>query len=355
MAEVDDSRDVVAQILKTAFILSEKSAGRHMLRYDGPDTARVRRYPDGERGFVLVCVLAVLAILTIATLGFGRRAVLDRRAAAVSIDQFQALCMARGAVQIGIAELRNTAAAQQAEAGQRQPEGVRFVPAWFSPSDALSRGVFSSAPEGEPDDTVTCRFTIHDEEGRVSVNSASETLLSGIKRLSSTAVEEILLQRRVAASTPFLVLEQVREFEGVTENDWYGEKEARGLKDLMSCYGDGRIDLNTAPEEVLCAIPGIREPILARILAYRSGQDGAPGTADDRTFAGLGRAIEEVGEDGAGVAALRTFCKTESRFFTIVGDATRRRGRVRAYCAATVRIQGGDVKVLEWREGPLGS
>ena len=61
------------------------------------------------RGFVLVTVLWVLAILSLITIGFGRRAMLDRKAATYTLDHDRAMYRARGAVERGIAELRNKA------------------------------------------------------------------------------------------------------------------------------------------------------------------------------------------------------------------------------------------------------
>ncbi|MDP7638547.1 MAG: hypothetical protein QGG73_02365, partial [Candidatus Hydrogenedentes bacterium] len=59
------------------------------------DAAREAR---GRRGFVLVSVLWILAILTVVSLGFANRASLERKVAWYALDQAQAQNMARGAV-----------------------------------------------------------------------------------------------------------------------------------------------------------------------------------------------------------------------------------------------------------------
>ena len=48
-------------------------------------------------GFVLVSVLWILAILTVISLGFARRAMLERRMAWYALDREQAQQMARAA------------------------------------------------------------------------------------------------------------------------------------------------------------------------------------------------------------------------------------------------------------------
>src|SRR5690606_17628980 len=77
---------------------SHRGIRPHGLRTDGeqPMTHAGRQ---SERGFVLVIVLWVLAILTVISVGFGRRSVLDRRAAAFTLDKTQAMMLARGAVE----------------------------------------------------------------------------------------------------------------------------------------------------------------------------------------------------------------------------------------------------------------
>src|SRR5690554_4196961 len=70
---------------------------------------RPRSRRQAQQGFVLVVVLWVLAMLTVVTLSFGHRTMLERRAATYTMDHVQAKMLARGAVQRGIVEIRNKA------------------------------------------------------------------------------------------------------------------------------------------------------------------------------------------------------------------------------------------------------
>ena len=51
-------------------------------------------------------------------------------------------------------------------------------------------------------------------------------------------------------------------------------------KNYITIYGDGRVNINTAPKIVLLAL-GLSEDIVAKILFLRYGQDGIMGTSDD--------------------------------------------------------------------------
>jgi type II secretory pathway component PulK len=55
------------------------------------------------------------------------------------------------------------------------------------------------------------------------------------------------------------------------------------LKEYITIYGDGRININTASKEVLLAL-GLSEDIVYKILALRYGEDGIEGTNDDNIF-----------------------------------------------------------------------
>ena len=97
--------------------------------------------PARDRGFVLVCVLWVLAILTIVAIGFAQRAMLDVTAATYGMDYAKTMAMARGAVQRGMVELRNKAVIDwyNLEEG-----GTGLGQAWAQPGDMLAGGLYYS-------------------------------------------------------------------------------------------------------------------------------------------------------------------------------------------------------------------
>ncbi len=55
------------------------------------------------------------------------------------------------------------------------------------------------------------------------------------------------------------------------------------LRPFVTIYGEGRVNINTAPKEVLAAL-GLDEPLLTYILDVRRGKDGAEATGDDHVF-----------------------------------------------------------------------
>lgn len=307
----------------------------------------------GERGFVLVIVLGVLVLLTVLTLGFARRALLERRAAVLTADREVALSLARGAVERGIADLRNRTVME--ELGQVKPNTGQKA-SWLEHEDLVAEDLYSSDFFATEEDGAN--YVIEDLDGRISLNAADEALLDEVEALDFTAVNDILERREEnddGLKGLFLATEEILTLEGVDEDDWYGEDGKPGLRDIFTAWGEARINANTAPAAVLECIPDVDPSTVEAIVAHRQGNDGLLNTADDRFFKDFGELQQRTGIALEQVTALQRYCKLNSRFFTITGFATRRQGKIKASCTAVVEIQKEKVAVLQWREGPIGS
>lgn len=309
-----------------------------------------------KRGFVMVCVLWVLAILTILTVGFGRRAMLDRRAAAYSVDVAQARMMARAATERGIVELRNKAFTD----ALRPKEGnITYLgQPWAQRKSLLEEGkYFEKNKEFDEDDIW---FTIQDEERYININTAPKEVLEEVKALERGVMRRILKRRMEAVHkdegiSPFQAPEEIRYLRGVDEKDWFGTKRITGLKYLLTTNGDGRINVNTASREVLESIPKLGERAAGAIIQYRAGSDNELNTADDRGFTSLEDLADRTGISGDAYEAIQTYCKFTSNCFRITGIATRRGGGVRAKSVAVVYVEGMDANLISWQEDSIGS
>lgn len=316
---------------------------------------RADRHRCNQAGFVLVSVLWVTAMLTIITLGFGRRAALDRRAAAYALDQAEAMMMARGAVDRGIVELYNRGLMELLLPPEERG-GTHLGESWARTNNLYGEDYFEQTEIYENDIVA---YVIHDEERYVNINTAPQALLEEIDSLSRSAVRRIVARRdtlREEQRMPFNAMEEIRYIRGISEDDWFGTRRATGLKDLLTVWGDGKINVNTASREVLESIPGMRAGDINTILNYRAGSDGILDTADDRGFRSMEDLSDKTGVTGATREALDRYCKCSSAIFRITGVATRRQGRVRAVCSAVVSLQGGQLSIIhDWQERTLGS
>jgi hypothetical protein len=63
-----------------------------------------------------------------------------------------------------------------------------------------------------------------------------------------------------------------------------------GLLDFLAARGDGKVNPNMAPMEILLTVPGMSKKIATEIVNCRSGSDGIAGTEDDHVF----KSVEEI-------------------------------------------------------------
>ncbi len=128
--------------------------------------------------------------------------------------------------------------------------------------------VVLSADEMQAQDLAASIIDWRDGDSELStpVGSAEDTFY---RNLASNSYE--------AKDAPLDVLEELRLIKGMDPNSM--EK----LKDYLTVYGDGKININTAPKAVLLAV-GMSTYLVDKVLSYRFGKDGTLGTGDDNVF-----------------------------------------------------------------------
>jgi hypothetical protein len=94
-----------------------------------------------------------------------------------------------------------------------------------------------------------------------------------------------------AKDAPFEVLDEVRLVKGFDANVF--EK----LKNYITIYGSGRVNINTADTAVLYAI-GLSPAAVDELLSIRAGKDAVAGTGDDVTFASVPDVVPALTRNG---------------------------------------------------------
>lgn len=67
------------------------------------------------------------------------------------------------------------------------------------------------------------------------------------------------------------------------------------IKNYVTIYGGGRVNINTASEVVLLAL-GLSESLVNNIVAFRAGNDGVGGTEDDNVFDSASGILQKINE-----------------------------------------------------------
>lgn len=71
------------------------------------------------------------------------------------------------------------------------------------------------------------------------------------------------------------------------------------VKDLVTVYGEGRVNINTASREVLCFL-GMNDTLADKIILYRNGNDAVEATEDDNVLKDQASIANDLGS-GAGL------------------------------------------------------
>lgn len=67
------------------------------------------------------------------------------------------------------------------------------------------------------------------------------------------------------------------------------------VKDFITIYGGGAVNINTASSEVLIAL-GLDEALVNKIILFRCGDDKIPGSADDNVFADTSEVVSRLSQ-----------------------------------------------------------
>lgn len=260
-----------------------------------------------RRGSILVVSLWMLTILGSFAISLGYH-VRQKITLSQRLDLRNALYgIAETGIQIALVELQKPDISETWDT-------LRDV--WSSQEE-----IFSKIPVGdgsatvfyeywdESESAIKIRYGAQDEESKINLNTASAEIISRILQiqagLDDDEAEEIayavidwrdtdsLLSHPVhgaedeyyedakfpyeAKDAPFQVLQEFLLVRGMNADIF------QKVKEKVTVYGSGSINLNTASREVLLAT-GLGETLVQSILAYRAGEDRQLGTADDGAF-----------------------------------------------------------------------
>lgn len=125
-----------------------------------------------------------------------------------------------------------------------------------------------------------------------------------------------------------------------------------GLADVFTTLSSARININTAPAQVLELLPGMDSGLAQAIIMTRAGLDGMDGTDDDVPFRSVGELINVPGMPPPIIPTLQQLCHTRSLTFQVDIEAEID-GYKRQYVAVLRRNPGNprDIQIIyfQWR------
>jgi len=149
--------------------------------------------------------------------------------------------------------------------------------------------------------------------------------------------------------------------------------QVKGIKELFTTYGDGKINVNSAPMEVLMTVPGIDEITAGAIIEEREGfnagmstlgrsMSGSSSSGSSRSSMGGISSMDEdedysfksTGDFMSRIPGLDTgvsqFIDTQAKTFRLVIEG--RSAGISHKIQAIAEFDGKTVRYLQWREDP---
>jgi len=341
------------------------------------DTSAARQVGRCRRGAVLILLLVLLSGLSLLAFGLAHRSRLSLRMAGYQYERAYAREMAEAGLVM---------AAEQLE---RDANGIDHLGEGWHMAVEREAGHWFGRQAGPFTGSCVVRCSCIDEEGklnlRVAGQQALETLLEDEReplralldwqdeddRARPGGAEQpyynALPAPYSAKNAPVEMMPELLLLKGVTPRLYYGEDANQnrvldanendgnnhypdddadgrlmiGLRDLLTVHGDGRVNVNTASERVLAALPGLGERAAANIVSFRDGPDRTPGTDDDHPFETVEEMAVLVGLMEPEVGAVEAFCGFRSRHFRVLSDASVRDGAVRCEIEVILRREDG--------------
>jgi general secretion pathway protein K len=244
-------------------------------------------------GSILMIVLWILAFLVLLGLGLGYSTSIDQRLVSYQRDRLMALYLAKAGYFRASVEIEK----------DLTPKVDSYLDSWahnpvLFQEGRLGEGAFTVGyPVLTEDGSEEIVYGVMDEDRKVDMNYASQAVLLRLPGMTNEIADAVLEWRAKnkklgenlgeVKDKPFQVLEDIWLLEGMTP-EAYG-----ALRPFVTVYTDGKVNLNTAPREVLRAL-NMGEELVDKLVRFRKGSDGTQGTEDDQNFAGLGGAEQQL-------------------------------------------------------------
>jgi len=239
-----------------------------------------------NKGYALVIVMGLLAILGVLALSLGAATRVDLEQTRRFQDETAAELLAKAGIDWTIHYLNTV-----------ERQGTLWQAPWSSQA-----AMFRARPLGPgtfdvqyTDPSGTLYYGLQDEEARVNLNTAPVALLAALPGVGKELAEAIVKRRQ---QEPWGAPEELLYRGLVSAPVWDGSAGQAGLSTYLTVWGSGKMNVNTASPVVLAALPGMTPAMMEAIVRYRQGDDQQLGTGDDRYFRTLADLATELGQSG---------------------------------------------------------
>jgi general secretion pathway protein K len=268
----------------------------------------IRRWSRSRRkgAFALMLVLAAFIIMSVAILGLRDMLSASVKENGLAELEFQALHLAECGIAVGLhpqikpgdPALKQTIGSDSGFEVNIISEGAR-IPVNYLTDQRFRDIVYNlfilwKVPPQEAETAVDSLADWVDTNDEPRTSGAETDYYKGLgfpdfpRQQGFGSLDEMLLSKGMDA------IERVKP-------DW---------RNYFSIYGDGLIDLNYAPAEILMAVGDVEETGAEALIRERNGPDGLANTEDDKTVT-VAQATQLMGMDSNNAQSLTTLLTTD--------------------------------------------
>ncbi len=257
-------------------------------------------YPLSNSGSILIIVVWMLLILSFFCITLGYIVSQKLNVAGHIKDRVLSYYLAKAAIQLAIEVLDND-----------ETEYDSLNDCWSDNEEMfkdieLGSGTFSIVNQLDSKAAGNIKYGLIDEERKININTANKDILvsllmiKGCSVLKANELADCIIDwrdkdskvRKYGAEDNYYNSLEIpynckdADFESIEELmlvKGMNEELFCQIKDDLTVFGNGQVNINTANRDILISIG--MGPILAeKIISYRLGFDGLPMTLDDRAF-----------------------------------------------------------------------
>ena len=316
-----------------------------------------------KSGTILITTLWILAILSILAIGIGFRVSMEARLSKYNIDRIKAAYFAKAGIvkaQAILLKYANTGYDTIRECGITVPADKELIGIF---TEKFGDGGFevSYTEEG------SVHYGMMDEERKININKAEykvlyqlllgkepENLAASIINWRSPAqpmVEgaqdndyESLAAPYKCKNADFSCIEELMLVKGMTPEIF------DSIKEYVTVYTDGKINLNTATVRVLRSY-GLSDQSIGTIILIRNGADNVARTKDDGRFDNIGSVADQIGlpvDSPERTVLSENNFTTKSNYFRIESKGMMDKSRMTSRIVCVVKR--GDERLKYYRE-----
>jgi len=279
----------------------------------------MRNYKKIDKGIVLIIVLWVLFFISVIvfTLGFKNR--MSIRLASLSNEKLRMFYLAKEGINRAILKLAQDDAS-------------------FDSEDDTWNGAISQKRDG-----ILLRTEIRDEDRLLNVNYTDPALFKNVKKIFPELNDEDL--QDIYKDRPYNVAREIMAKAELDDNKLYVNTPSGriALYELITTFGDGKLNINTVSEDLLLVIPNMTQNMVSAIIEHRRSD---PFQKNET----LSEDLSKLGLTPAQVSSLVKVAKVNSSVFRIFSEASSERKSVSRKLEVVVKRSEDEFKILYVKE-----